>query len=291
MHVMIFGARGKVGSALVERFTRTSDHVTALTRDDCNLLQPTHCGKWIATQRPDVVINATAMNGMEQCDRDPHLAFLVNAAAPLVMAREAQAVGALFVHYSTDYVFSGSAPVMPMTESWYVAPSGMYGWSKWMGENAIERTHTPGFIFRLSSVWGNQLGGVLGVLKQACDGQGTEERPIKVLRQWCAPTSAWLIADATAHAVESLSREDWPTDAEVFHLATSEPVWKKAHAEWLLKTIFPAEDHVVQEGELAVPRPVYSFLSSLKFQERFHYPLPDWRQDLAANVLRVRDLL
>lgn len=290
MHVMIFGARGKVGSALVDRFSRTQDHITALTRDDCDLLSPMVAVRWIQTQKPDVVINATAMNGMEQCDQDPHLAYLINAAAPLVMAQETANVGGLFIHYSTDYVFSGSSKFSALQEASFGAPSGRYGYSKAQGENAVQWAATPSFTFRLSSVWGNRLEGMLGVLKQAMNGKGTAADPIKVLHQWCAPTSAWLIADATAHVVESLARDSWPTGPEIYHLATSEPVWKVDHARWLLDTVL-GEGYVVEEGSLAVKRPEYSFLASYRFAETFHYPLPDWRQDLAANIGWVRDLL
>lgn len=295
MHIMIFGATGNVGSALVRRLHESKDHVTALTRADADIRHPLQVAKWISSQRPDVVVNCTAMNGMEQCDKDPHLALLANTATPMVMARECRDIGALFIHYTTDYVFSGTNDHQPLVESTMPNPCGLYGWSKFNGEECIRIAQGFNLIFRLQSIFGMKWAGPLGVVQQALDGKGrTADDPVKVLRQWCAPTSARLVADATAHVIETLPRERWERVPGIYHLATSEPVWKRDHGEHVLNEVLGCplwgRWHVA-EGTLTVQRPVYTFLSSLKFADTFGYHLPTWREDLEACLPVLDELV
>lgn len=284
MHIMVFGINGKVGSELIERLT--TDHITGLTRADADLSQPLSAAKWIATQRPDVVINCAAMNGMESVAKNPHLAFLINAAAPAVMAHECAQVGALFIHYSTDYVFNGSREEESIEETWTPHPTGVYGWTKRAGEDAVTTCGDAYYIFRLSTIYGRQFAGPLDPITQAAKGAGTLSNPIKVIRQFCAPTSARLVADATAHAIKAVSREGWREARGIYHLATREGAWRHDFVAWALAAAKVAIERPLafKDAKLPLPRPLHSFLCSDKFQARFGYKLPTWREDLAATL-------
>lgn len=285
---MVFGALGKVGTELVARSMESHDHVTALARRDCDLSNPLNVARWIHTQKPDVVINAAAMNGMENVDKEPHFGFLINAAAPAVMARECAEVGALFVHYSTDYVFSALDDAsIELDEYAPPRPASCYGWTKLSGEDAVRQCGDAYYLFRLSTIYGRAWAGPVSPIKQAAGGAGTSrENPLKIIRQFCAPTSARLVADATLHAIKAVPREDWRRARGTYHLTTREGVWREEFVRGALDMVFgkqPAEWEMT-EAVLPLPRPVWSRLVSDRFQERFGYQLPTWREDLRQTL-------
>lgn len=293
MNILIFGARGRLGSELVARLSHGSDYVLGLSRQDADMMNPFNVSRWIHSQQPDVVINATAMNGMEQVDRDPHIGFMVNAAAPAVMAKECAEIGALFIHFSTDYVFSGSKVKMTLIENDRPEPMGKYGWSKLSGEDAVRQCGDKYLIFRLSSIFGRDFRGVLDVVRQAVEkGRGTVNDPVQVLHQYCAPTSTLLIADAIHHVLK-VAREDWPKITGTYHLASGGGVWKNTYAVATLVEFLgdngPAGGRwCVVEGKLAVPRPEHSCLDSTRFEKTFHCSLPNWREDLRRAAEEFR---
>jgi dTDP-4-dehydrorhamnose reductase len=285
MNILIFGARGRLGSELVARLSRGSDHVLGLSRQDADLTHPLSIARWINAQRPDVVINATAMNGMEQVDRDPHIGFLVNAAAPAVMARECADTGALFIHFSTDYVFSGSKVKLTLIEDDRPEPMGKYGWSKLAGEDAVRNCGDKYLIFRLSSIFGRDFRGVLDVVRQVVEkGRGGPDDPVQVLHQYCAPTSTLLIADAVHRIIKTVPREDWARVTGIYNLASRGGVWKRDYALYTLKAFLgdgPLGGHwSVVEGRLSVPRPEHTCLDSTRFEHTFGIQLPTWGADL-----------
>lgn len=284
----IFGANGKVGHELVERLTPDHD-LFPFTRENGDLR---YCNVANLIEGMDVVINATAMNGMENVEHDPIGGLLVNGVAPGALAAACKSQRALFIHYSTDYVFSGDED--GLFEGTATKPIGAYGWTKLIGEQSVQRAGEFYFIFRLSSIFGREYSGPLDVVNQVVKkGRGTPDDPVQVLHQLCAPTSARLVADATAAAIDvyygAFNRKSL---SGIYHLATAEPVWKKDHAQGVLWKVLgpgPSSDEAIRpwhvvEGKLAVERPVHSFLNSDKFQATFDYRMPTWREDLALTM-------
>ena len=273
MRITIIGNTGKVGSELVSvlQFTHQID---TINRIDCDLeKEPEKVGRLIQIRKPDIVINATAKNGMEQCAADPMAALEVNAVAPAIMANACKNIGAFFIHFSTDYVFSGKQGGLYETDP--LKPSGQYGWSKARGEEMVQFVGDKWAIFRLSSVYGRQWSGPVDPINQVLQGKGTKENPIKVLHQFCCPTSSRTIARAINEVIAS----GIPIRG-IYHLATSRGVWKKEYAQHITKAVFQ-RDFVVEEGTLAVPRPVDTMLMTDKFQKVFG-GLPHWRTDFDA---------
>ena len=189
------------------------------------------------------------------------------------MAKFAKQTGALLVHFSTDYVFDGNTPE-PLDEQSPTNPRSIYGLSKRAGECAIEITNPFYLIFRLSSLYGSDSQGTLGVLKQLKEGKGTPDAPINVLDQFTAPTSvdtvarivSKLLGDATDPARVHVG--NWREVSGIYHLVDHAPCWKVDLAQ---KTIFLAtgKSAVVTEGKLTIPRPRYLNLSTLKFRTTF----------------------
>ncbi|MCC1495056.1 dTDP-4-dehydrorhamnose reductase [Cognatishimia sp. F0-27] len=151
LKTLVFGTTGQVARELA--LTRP-DHValTALSRADADLALPEICAEAIATHAPDLVINAAAYTAVDRAEEEPREATLINAEAPAAMAEICATRGIPFCHVSTDYVFDGTG-----TQAWHpsdrAAPLGVYGRTKWEGEEAVRAAGGPHAILRTSWVF------------------------------------------------------------------------------------------------------------------------------------------
>ncbi len=106
--ILLTGAQGQVGYELARLLPAHGD-VVATDRATLDLAQPDAIVAAMREMRPDLVVNAGAYTAVDAAEREPAAAFAVNARAPQILADEAKRSGALLLHYSTDYVFDGSA--------------------------------------------------------------------------------------------------------------------------------------------------------------------------------------
>jgi len=136
MKILLLGKNGQVGWEL-QRSLAPLGEVLALDRHSTHtcgdLSRPEELMQTALNYRPDVIVNAAAHTAVDQAEGDPEMARLLNATAPAALAEAAQQLGALLVHYSTDYVFNGEGQV-PWQESDVTAPLNVYGQTKREGE-------------------------------------------------------------------------------------------------------------------------------------------------------------
>lgn len=102
-------------------------------------------------ERPELIINAAAYTRVDDAEREPALAFRVNADGPAHLAEAAQRVNARLLHFSTDYIFSGEAQ-QPYVEAAPSGPLGVYGRSKLLGEQRVMQL-LPNAAFVLRTSW------------------------------------------------------------------------------------------------------------------------------------------
>jgi len=133
MKIAVVGAAGMLGAVTVREWRDHGHDVTALTRADLDVTNAQRVHEVLAALLPDVVINCTAYNRVDDAEDQPTAALAVNTWAVRSMARAAAATGAVFVHYSTDFVFDGETD-RPYTEDDAPNPQSAYGMSKLMGE-------------------------------------------------------------------------------------------------------------------------------------------------------------
>ncbi len=166
-------------------------------------------------------MNAAAVTNVDQAERDPGLANAVNAIAPGVMAEAARRVGALFVHYSTDYVFDGAVRV-PYDEEAQPNPINSYGRSKLAGERRVADADVPHLIIRTSWVYSVTGAGFVASLLR-----DLPSKPIVriVADQVGSPTWSRSLAIATVALVRTAIRDGEvvlnPSDWGVYHLGGS----------------------------------------------------------------------
>jgi len=153
--VVLFGGSGQLGHAL-QKLAPADWTLLTPNRDRVDLGAPfPRLADWLDRQQPDVVVNATGYNAVEQAESEPDLARLINATAPAQIARWAISRSTYFVHFSSDYVFSGdqNSPIRPETPT---APLNVYGQSKADGETPFLGGDPPGALVRTSAVFGTR---------------------------------------------------------------------------------------------------------------------------------------
>ena len=203
---LILGKNGQVGWEL-QRSLALKGNVLAVGREDegGDLYRPEEVAGKIIAYQPDIVFNAAAYTAVDKAESEQDKAFAVNSAAVREVAQACQQIGAILVHYSTDYVFDGSGN-SPRDEKAPTKPLNVYGQSKLAGEDEIRRYCPQSFIFRTSWVYGvhgkNFIKTILRLAK-------TKESLKVVSDQIGAPTSAEFIADISAElALRALNEKN-----------------------------------------------------------------------------------
>jgi len=155
MKLLVAGAAGQLGAALAA--TLAADwEVTALDRQGLDVTDARAVHERVLGQRPDVVVNCTAYNHVDAAETDPVPALRVNALAVRALARAAAEVGAILIHYSTDFVFDGDAS-RPYTEEDPPNPRSVYATSKLLGE-WFARDAPRHYVLRVESLFGGMAG-------------------------------------------------------------------------------------------------------------------------------------
>lgn len=155
MKALIFGAKGNLGQDLVRAFVGAGHEAVGLDRDGLDVTDVAAVLGRIAGGAYDVVVNAVAWNNVDAAE-DPanrNFVFALNADAPRVMAEASRDAGAIFVHFSTDYVFDGSKPE-GYAEHDEPRPLSVYGESKYAGERAVLATGGKSYVVRTSKLFG-----------------------------------------------------------------------------------------------------------------------------------------
>jgi len=290
--ILLLGRNGQVGWEL-QRSLSVLGELTALDRHG-----PTHCGDLsrldglrdtVRALRPDLIVNAAAHTAVDKAESEPELAHTLNALAPGVLADEAACLGALLVHYSTDYVFDGSGE-RPWTETDGTGPLSVYGRSKLAGEQAIQASGCHHLILRTSWVYGARGGNFAKTMLRLA---AERERLTVIADQFGAPTSAELLADVTAHAARTTLSQ--PTLSGTYHCcAAGETTWNGyarfvlAHAQASGRPLKAGPDQVDQVPTSGFPtparRPHNSRLDCGKLQSTFGLRLPAWQQGVARML-------
>lgn len=286
MKIFVFGPTGKVGSALVRKLDNDGHHVWGVTRQVCDITSMLVLDSFIWENKPDLVINCTAYNGLEACQNDKERALQINGHAPASMSVVCQKFDIPFIHFSTDYVFSGTQRGEVLRETDPVHPIWVYGNTKLVGEDQALAFNNQALVFRLTTIYGDAFGGPTDAVKQAQAGKGTADNPIMVLHQFCNPTSARFVADAISHVINNIEGS-WDKYHGIYHLSTTGGIWKKEFSEYLLKW-FDYPTAIVKIGNLAIPRPIYSIFDVYKFEDAFNYRLVHYKVDLFEAFKHIK---
>jgi dTDP-4-dehydrorhamnose reductase len=155
--IVVTGARGQLGQALVARFADRGA-VVALSREDLDITSHDDVRRRLDAIRPSAILNCASYNEVDAAEDNPVHALEVNAFGVRALGRAAEAVGATLVHYSTDFVFAGVG-IRPYVEEDRPEPQGVYAASKLLGEWFA--AEAPGaYVLRVESLFGISSGRV-----------------------------------------------------------------------------------------------------------------------------------
>lgn len=253
--------------------------VTAFDSTELDFRVPEAIRVTVRRIAPGLIVNAAAYTAVDQAEREPQLAFAINATAPGILAEEAGRLGALLVHYSTDYVFDGTKSA-PYAEEDPPNPLNVYGRSKLAGERAVVAAGCRHLILRTSWVYGARgKNFLLTMLRLA------KERPeLRIVHdQMGAPTWCQALAQATA-AVLPRALDDDSVDGLYHATNGGETSWLGFATEILrlAGSAIPVRPIAASDYPTPSARPANSLLDNAKLRRAFGVALPDWRISLAA---------
>lgn len=292
MKIVLFGSGGQVGGELLSRLAGCHE-LAAYDAESANFVRPADVAALVRALRPDVVVNAAAYTAVDRAETDAIRARVVNAETVAALAEESRRLAALFIHYSTDYVFDG-AKAGPYVEDDAPAPLSVYGRTKLEGEQAVSRSGCRHVIFRTSWVYaarGHNF--VRTILKLARERDALEV----VDDQVGAPTPASLIADVTATFVRRLGTAQ-PFADGIYHLTPHGETSWCGFARAILATARDLGLSLRCPPERVAPiptdnypqparRPLNSRLCTTKLEKMLGDRLPAWQDGVPAVVKAI----
>lgn len=279
MKVLVVGAAGQLGQAMVSRLALEHEVVTA-TRADVDLTAHAAVLDFVLRVAPGAIVNCASYNDVDGAETRQAHAFAVNAFAPRSLARAAQALDAALIHYSTDFVYSGTAS-QPYAEEDLPEPQSVYAQSKLVGEWMVAdwRKH---YVLRVESLFGGTLA------------KSSVDRIVAAVR---AGTEAPVFFDR----VTSPSYIDDVVAASAYVLRTPVPFGlyhcvNTGHATWLelgreiARVLGRPEAALkplsVDEVKLAAARPRFAALSNRKLAAA-GFVMPAWQDAIGRHLRRL----
>lgn len=291
--ILLLGADGQLGTELRRSLAAQGELVAATLSgtidgaacETADFSQPDSLPALLGRVAPDIVVNAAAYTAVDRAEQEVELVFRINAEGPDVLAATCASRGAMFVHYSTDYVFDGQG-TRPYREDDTTSPLGVYGASKLAGEIAVLSSGARHMVFRTAWVYAAHSHNFLRTMLRA----GAERDTLRVVAdQVGTPTPAALLADVTAQAL----RVDAAAPSGLWHLTPTgqaswhdfaEAIFEGAVARGLLARAPRVEAIATADYPTPAARPAYSVLDCGALQRDFGIVLPDWRAGLAATL-------
>jgi dTDP-4-dehydrorhamnose reductase len=290
MNILLLGRNGQLGWEL-HRTLLPLGNVIAVDYPKIDMADPKSIQEAVNEVQPNLIVNATAYTNVDEAENEHAAAHAINGIGPGILAEEARKLNAVFVHYSTDYVF-GDSKKSPYSEEDVPEPINMYGVSKLEGEKAVQEVGGSYLIFRTSWVYsmrGNSF--VTKVLKWA-----KSQNELRVVEdQISTPTWARFLAEATSSALIKVMVKN-STDVSpywgLYHLTDGGIASRYEWAKQILMAGYgDARIRVipVHTDEFPTPavRPEYSVLNCDKFVQTFESMVPGWKNTLSLALDNV----
>jgi dTDP-4-dehydrorhamnose reductase len=283
MRVLIVGAGGRLGAALVREYAKEFD-VVGFNHAQLDLGEPEQMRAKLGALEFDALINAAAQTNVDRCETHQEEAFALNAEAPQILAEICRQKQARFIHISTDYVFDGEKRE-PYTEEDAVRPVSVYGQSKREGEQRALAVNEQSLIVRVSWVFGPDRP---SFVDWAIDQARQRDEVKAIADKWATPTYTLdlatllkpLLCDRNANGV--------------LHLANGgECTWQE-YAQWAIDCCLdkgiPMKARTIGAQPLesmknfVAKRPVYSVLATTRYETLTGQRPRPWQEAVSAFV-------
>ena len=276
--VLVTGARGQLGSRLVELGTRREGfQVVGLERTALDITSPSSIQEALARHAPDVLINAAAYTSVDLAETEQELAYAINGAGVKNLAAACCQEQVALIHMSTDYVF-GSVERVPLGPSEPTGPLGVYGASKFQGEEAFLASGVRGAVVRVAWLYDVQGKNFLTSMLRLADQHGR----LKVVNdQHGVPTSAPALAEALLDMADRGA--DMPQG--IRHYAHAGHTSWHGFASAIVRHVgldVPVESVTSDAFPTAATRPAWSVLDGEPLHEEMGWAFEPWQNALAA---------
>ncbi|MDP2865008.1 MAG: dTDP-4-dehydrorhamnose reductase [Elusimicrobiota bacterium] len=279
MKYLIAGANGQLASEFISQFGRAGTAFLAPSEQEFDITSPVSIKAVVEAYRPDVILNCAAYNLVDKAQTESAKAFLVNAEGPRNLAMAARQAGAKFVHYSSDYVFSGTKTTGAYLETDPTGPVNIYGESKLQGEKLVLAEYPQALILRLSWVYGCGSQNFIYKLQQWSKNPGS----LKIADdEISVPTSTERVADLTLKAIVC-------GITGLYHGVSSGYCsrfeWAKAilNIVGIEKELEPAK---TESFNLPAKRPAFSAMGNHCLADALGVDIPGWKKDLEGFILQ-----
>ncbi|WP_343517836.1 dTDP-4-dehydrorhamnose reductase [Sphingomonas sp.] len=286
MKILVTGRDGQVAQSLAER--HGAHELVFAGRPDLDLADPGSIERTVAAVNPELVISAAAYTAVDKAEDEPELAMAVNGEGPGALARAAAKLGAPVIHFSTDYVFDGSLD-RPWREDDRVAPLGVYGATKLVGEQAVAASRATYAILRTAWVYSPFGANFVKTMLRVAE---TRDALNVVEDQFGCPTSALDIADGIMAVVAGL--QNGRGGNAIYHLAgTGETHWadfaRAIFAESAQRGGPTAEVTGIPSSgyPTRATRPANSRLDCTRMAKTFGWRAPRWQDSLGVVMDRL----
>ena len=276
------GSRGQLGSELQELSAHCDNHrFFFYDLPELDITRPDQVESRCCSHDIEVIVNCAAYTAVDKAEADSKIAFKVNRDGPAVLAVCAKERHALLLHISTDYVFDGTSST-PYRESDSVAPLGVYGLSKWEGEERIRQIAPSHIIIRTS--WLYSIYGVNFVKTMLRLGAERPELNV-VVDQIGTPTWAADLAAAIMMIIDRHNRDS--SYGATFHYSNEGVASWYDFARAVMELaglpckVLPIES--AQYPQIA-PRPQYSVMNKSSIKKEWGGVIPYWRDSLSAMI-------
>jgi len=283
MRIAIIGAAGLIGKELTRHFAN-GNTVVSLTRGDLDITACQAVRKVILDERPDLIINCAVL-GVDACENDPALAQATNVDGPEALARVSEEIGAVIVHFSTNYVFSGKLAKGGFYSTDHAAdPISVYGKTKLAGEEAVLGNSSRACIVRTSWVFGHGKSNFFSdVAANLIAGKSIR-----------AVTDVWASTTCVSDLVNRIDEIAKHQYRGVYHIVNSGVCSYYDFALEAAKILnLPAIeiDRLIQPAQAEMmqwraSRPGYSPMRCVLSEELGFAPMRDWREALAEFIRR-----
>jgi dTDP-4-dehydrorhamnose reductase len=288
LKILITGKDGQLGWELQHSLAGLGE-IVSTGRQELDLSHPTGIRQLMHNIRPDLVLNTAAYNAVDRAEFEPDIAFKVNAVAPGLLAEECRDLGALLIHFSTDYVFDGKKTT-PYSEEDEATPLSVYGRSKLAGERAVRAAKGRALIFRTAWLYSDRRDNFVGTMRRLA----RQKSELSVVDdQTGAPTWVRSLSEAAAKicgiALSARGRA-LSEESPIYHATCSGETTRYDFVRAILDDLARKEPKEPMARLIPIPsadyptparRPKYSVLSNAKLERDFGVRLPEWRSAFA----------
>lgn len=293
MKILVSGAQGQVGRELVSVAESQGYDVIAAARAELDITNADNVNSLFKQHKPDIVINAAAYTAVDKSETEQEMAYAINRDGAKNLALACHKYAIPLLHISTDYVFNGDKSEA-YKEDDDVSPLGIYGESKWQGEQAIRDNHQKSLILRVAWVFGAQGNNFVKTMLRLAN----ERDELNVVAdQYGGPSPASDIALALIKLVD-LYKQNNDLDWGTYHFCgTPKTTWydfaneifNQANKIELLNKKITVNAITTEQYPTPAKRPQNSMLDCSKIKETFGIDMPDWRAGLFKVLTEIHN--